>query len=136
MLCQSIIGISDEIIISDYELSETLLSPNDNQGSAAATSIDTSSSSSSSSSKSTITTIETPVKGKLSREIFSGSPAEVMVSTLDYLRQKYGSVANYLDTIGFDQEWRSRFIQVVAKSKNLLKKKDDEEEVHLLQSKL
>ena len=131
MLCQSIIGISDEIIISDYELSETLLSPNDNQGSAAATSIDTSSS-----SKSTITTIETPVKGKLSREIFSGSPAEVMVSTLDYLRQKYGSVANYLDTIGFDQEWRSRFIQVVAKSKNLLKKKDDEEEVHLLQSKL
>ena len=102
MLCQSIIGISDEIIISDYELSETLLSPNDNQGSAAATSIDTSSSSSS--SKSTITTIETPVKGKLSREIFSGSPAEVMVSTLDYLHQKYGSVANYLDTIGFDQE--------------------------------
>ena len=135
MLCQSIIGISDEIIISDYELSETLLSPNDNQGSAAATSIDTSSSSSSS-SKSTITKIETPVKGKLSREIFSGSPAEVMVSTLDYLRQKYGSVANYLDTIGFDQEWRSRFIQVVAKSKYLLKKKDDEEEVHLLQSKL
>lgn len=101
MLCQSIIGIPDELIISDYHQSEILLNSNDNEGSAAAASL---------SEGRNVSSATTTRKGKLSREIFSGSPAEVMVSTLAFIRKKYGSINGYLNAIGFDDTWRSRLI--------------------------
>lgn len=102
MLCQSILGVSDDTIISDYHMSERLLNPHDNEGSAAA-------------SAAIRGEVEaTSRKGKLSREIFSGSPAKVMASTLDFIRDKYGAVNNYLDTIGFDSVWRERLITATA----------------------
>ncbi len=104
MLCQSIIGIPDEIIISDYHQSEMLLNSNSNEGSAAAATLSEGHSNVSSSAATTTR------KGKLSREIFSGSPTEVMVSTLAFIRKKYESINRYLDTIGFDDTWRSRLI--------------------------
>lgn len=112
MLCQSMIGITDDIIISDYHLSEKLLDrthrgntkaggEGKGEGSAAAT---------------TLMTKTNTSKGKLSREIFSGSPAEVMVSTLSMIREKYGSINGYLDSIGFDSGWRDRFVSVAIRS--------------------
>ena len=110
MLCQSMIGIEDDIIVADYHLSEKLLDRG--KGSAAAATVattamarskDTKSSSSSSSNN-----------GKLSREIFSRTPAEVMVSTMTMIRRKYGSINGYLDSIGFDSGWRERFVLVTT----------------------
>jgi protein tyrosine/serine phosphatase len=38
--------------------------------------------------------------------------AETMRDTLHYLRDKYGSVDGYLDCIGLDASWRQRFVAV------------------------
>ncbi len=97
MLCQSILGLSDEVIVSDYNLSERLL--NRGEGSSAASTV-------------TAAGIKQAKKGKLSREIFSGSPAVTMISTLGAIRRKYGSINGYLDSIGFDSAWRDRLISV------------------------
>jgi hypothetical protein len=126
MLCQSIIGINDEMIISDYHQSEMLLNSNANDGSAAASSL------SDSEERNTSATTTTR-KGKLSREIFSGSPSEVMVSTLAYIRKKYGSINGYLDTIGFDDTWRSRLILATSTGESI-ERIDDQ--VVALKSKL
>ncbi|KAK3248023.1 hypothetical protein CYMTET_42495 [Cymbomonas tetramitiformis] len=40
-------------------------------------------------------------------ENFAGSPPEAMEHTLRHLRAEYGSVESYLDSIGFDNEWRN-----------------------------
>lgn len=40
--------------------------------------------------------------------------AETMKETLNNVREKYGSVDGYLDSIGFDASWRRRFVAVVA----------------------
>jgi len=39
---------------------------------------------------------------------FAKSPAAVMRSMFDYVDERYGSVENYLDKIGFDESWRNR----------------------------
>ena len=130
MLCQSMLGISDEIIVADYHLSESLL--NRNEGSAAATSATTKNNEGNS----------TRQRGKLNKSFFSGSPAEVMVSTLKLIRNKYGSVDGYLDSIGFDIHWRERFITATSvAAENAVKeqkyrKKDMEGMNNVLQSKL
>jgi protein tyrosine/serine phosphatase len=85
MLCQSILGLSDEAIIEEYHLSESLISRK--EGSAAAAHVEA---------------------GKIDRQFFTGAPATVMELTLKYLRDKYGSIFSYLDVIGFDAEWRKR----------------------------
>ena len=49
---------------------------------------------------------------------FRGSPAEAMRDTLQWIRQEYGSVNQYLDRISFDHEKRARlrhYCGVVAK---------------------
>lgn len=98
MLCQSILGLDDEAIISDYHQSELLLNP---PGSLREKN----------SSAASMATKDR--RGKLSREIFSGSPSEVMESTLGMIRQKYGSIDKYLDAIDFDSSWRERFLNAV-----------------------
>ncbi len=98
MLCQSILGLDDEAIISDYHQSELLLNPPGSLGEI----------------KSSAASMATKDRrGKLSREIFSGSPSKVMESTLGMIRQKYGSIDKYLDAIDFDSSWRERFLNAV-----------------------
>ena len=103
MLCQSMMGISDDIIVSEYNLSEKLL--NRNEGSAALSSA--------------VKNSTGTKKGKLSQEIFSGSPAKAMISTLKLIRTKYGSIHRYLDSIGFDDSWRRRFVKVSQHTNNM-----------------
>jgi hypothetical protein len=87
MLCQSMLGVSDEEIIADYHRSEGMI-----EGSAALKKA-----------------LSTQQAGKIDRQIFGGAPREVMQTTLAWLRSKYGSVsAGYLDDIGFDSSWRDR----------------------------
>ena len=95
MLCQSIIGLDENIIIQDYAESDKYkkqLAAEDRDGSAAGDLM-----------------VKKNEKGKLDRSIFSGAPAKVMKQTLQYIQSKYGSVLGYLDAIGFDSEWRLRF---------------------------
>ena len=86
MLCQAMLGVNDDEIINDYHCSDQMM-----KGSAASESL-------------------TGSKGKLNRIIFSGAPKEAMAKTLDMIRTKHVSVNGYLDSIGFDTNWRNRFI--------------------------
>jgi len=98
MLCQSMMGVSDDEIIADYHLSDTLRKRD--EGSAAADQFGG----------------KVKRKGKLDRSVFSGAPMEAMIETLAWIRDQYGSInPGYLDSIGFDQSWRDRFVDVVSK---------------------
>lgn len=39
---------------------------------------------------------------------FAKTPRQVMETTFAYIRQKYGSIEAYLDSIGFDESWRAK----------------------------
>ena len=99
MLCQSILLSDNEgmdhIIVADYHASEKHLQ----QGSGSAAARDATGGS-----------LESDEDGKLNRNFFSGSPARVMVDTLAWLRTENGSIHGYLDSIGFNATWRSRFL--------------------------
>lgn len=98
MLCQSMMGVSDDEIIADYHLSDTLKKRD--EGSAAADQFGG----------------KVKRKGKLDRSVFSGAPMDAMIETLAWIRDQYGSInPGYLDSIGFDQSWRDRFVDVVSK---------------------
>ena len=89
MLCQSIAGAADEVILEDYCLSESM-----RKGSAAADSMQK----------------QQRRPGKLDRTVFAGAPRHAMSATLAFMRNEYGSVCpGYLDFIGFGSGWRSRF---------------------------
>jgi hypothetical protein len=49
-----------------------------------------------------------PGKPVLDRAIFSGADPANMVSTLAWIREKHGSTESYLDSIGFDTQWRQK----------------------------
>ena len=98
MLCQSIVGMADKDIISDYNKSDELATT-------------------CKASKSSIPAIQA---NSLRHDEFSRSPAEVMKMTLQYLRAKYGSIDNYLDDIGFDITWRARLKGAICSSDNAL----------------
>ena len=77
MLLQSMLGLADDEIVSDYFES--------NQLREASAAIDT-----------------VRKRGRLDRNVFSGTNRQAMVDTLRFLRTKYGSVSpGYLDAIGF-----------------------------------
>jgi Tyrosine phosphatase family len=93
MLLQSLLGVSDLAIIADYFMSNRMLQ--DGGGSAAVDQVRT--------------------RGKLDRRFFSGTNEQAMISTLHFLRRKYGSVSpGYLDAIGFDRTWRNRLMAVLV----------------------
>ena len=101
MLCQSMIGLSDEEIIADYHLSDALRKRD--EGSAAADQFGG----------------KVKKKGKLDRSVFSGAPKEAMIETLTWIRAQYGSInPGYLDGIGFDRQWRDRFVKAVTKKRS------------------
>jgi len=99
MLLQSILGVSDVDIIADYFRSNQMLEQEEQKqqrrgGSAA--------------------TKEIQARGRLDRRKFSGTTERAMIATLHFLRLKYGSVApGYLDSIGFDAQWRQRLRSVL-----------------------
>jgi hypothetical protein len=96
MLLQSIVGVSDLDIVADYFLSNQMLQGDKDNGSAAVNEIRT--------------------KGKIDRRFFSGTNERAMISTLHFLRGKYGSVRGYLDAIDFDEAWRNRLAAVLVPS--------------------
>jgi Tyrosine phosphatase family len=94
MLLQSLLGVSDDEIIDDYFRSnESFQKKKDSSSSAGVAA----------------------TKGKLDRSIFSGTNRQAMITTLAFLRSKYGSVSpGYLDDIGFDDDWRRRLVAVLT----------------------
>ena len=98
MLCQSIVGMADKDIISDYNKSDELATT-------------------CKASKSSIPAIQA---NSLRHDEFSRAPAEVMKMTLQYIRAKFGSIDNYLDDIGFDITWRARLKGAICSSDNAL----------------
>jgi protein tyrosine/serine phosphatase len=96
MLCQSMLGLSDEEIVTEYNRSEGQIA-----GYAAAQLME-------------------PSPGKLDRKAFSGSPRKVMELTLEWIRSsQYDSVTGYLNAIGFDSSWQERFTSAMSKSSKL-----------------
>jgi len=101
MLCQSLIGLSDEDIILDYSLSSDAKLVK-RTGSAAADMIGRGS---------------RVRPGQFDWNVFSGAPREVMEATLKMVRTDFGSISpGYLDAIGFDSHWRRRFLNSVVRS--------------------
>lgn len=99
LLCQSIMSMSDDEIISDYHLSDAM------RGSSAAASD---------------VAYKPRRKGKLDRRVFSGAPKEACVGALEFIRRQYGSVDGYLDALGFDESWRQRFRAAVQQQEVLV----------------
>ena len=80
------IGVDEEDIVKDYELSKNVYKDmNDNKAMVGALQ-----------------------QRDLDPEVFLDAPAEVMRDTLKGIREIYGSVPEYLDWIGFDEEDRKR----------------------------
>jgi len=91
MLCQSIVGVSDDDITSCYHRSDSAMK------------------------KRNAAKLPVQTWGKLDRNVFAAAPKDVMTDTLAMLRERYGSVSpGYLDSIGFDATWRQRLVQVMT----------------------
>lgn len=100
LLCQSILGLSDEEIVEDYHKSDVM------QASSASKAI------------------KATQKGRLNRHVFAGSPREACVGALAFLRSKYGSISpGYLDSIGFHESWRKRFRLSIKNTPEILQSK-------------
>jgi len=110
MLLQSLMGVSDREIIADYFQSNQMLLQS---------SLHPNSSSSSSNNNyynegSAALANTVRIRGKMDRRAFAGTNEKAMISTLHFLRGKYGSVSpGYLNAIGFDESWRKRLSQVL-----------------------
>jgi Tyrosine phosphatase family len=105
MLCQALIGVSDEDMIEDYHMSHNQNGGQTSKASSAAVQRATSNQSGA---------------VKLDRAIFNSAPRHVMQATLEYLRSEYGSIApGYLNHIGFDASWQRRFEAVASESEKL-----------------
>ncbi|CAN0013237.1 unnamed protein product [Laminaria digitata] len=85
-LTLAVLGVPDEAIVDDYALSEAaykeLADRNAMVGALAQEDLDP--------------------------DIFLGAPRYVMEDILRFIRAKYGSIDDYLDSIGFDADWRER----------------------------
>ena len=89
MLCQAVLGVDDSTIADDYHRSESELS----NGAAA---------------------VARAYPGKIDRRFFSGAPRQVMLDTLVWIRERYGSVESYLEGMGFDSSWRARLVAALV----------------------
>ena len=103
MLCQSILGLTEERIVEDYHLSSLAnFQKHKRDGSAAG-----------------YTLSKTKIKGKLDLSVFSGAPKEATIQTLAMIKSNYGSVnPGYLNAIGFDEDWRRCFTSAISKQTN------------------
>ncbi len=48
----------------------------------------------------------------LTPEVWGAAPKLVMFQLLDFIDEQYGSVSNYLVSIGFDESWQSSLIRI------------------------
>ena len=94
MLLLSVLGYGDDVIVADYFESDAAFQ------SARATSPEDAA--------------VVAAGDRLDWAAFSGAPAQNMVSTLAYIRRRWGSVDGYLDSIGFDADSRDRLRVVMS----------------------
>jgi Tyrosine phosphatase family len=87
MLCQHMIGVDDEAIVQDYFLSHCIREV-------------------------ALEKVNGYLDGKVDLSCYADCDEQTMRDTLAYLRGKYGGLDGYLDAIGFDQDWRQRFVKV------------------------
>jgi hypothetical protein len=87
VLCQHMIGASEEEILHDYFLSNCIYDV-------------------------ALEQVRKYLDGKVDLSCYANCDKESMRTTLAYLRRKYGSMDGYLDVIGFDESWRQRFVKV------------------------
>ena len=119
MLCQAIIGLSQEEIVHDYHRSHDILLKRRNRRTKQR--IDSKQGVSSAAMQRVAATTQSHhhqtstvavTAAKWDPSIFLGAPEEIMKCTLELLNTRYGSVApGYLDHIGFGAVWRKRFQQ-------------------------
>jgi len=125
MLCQSLLGVPQEVILDDYHQSD-LRHPKHNrrrsqrpenneeeETSAAMERVTEGSKSQSTNAKTKPQQHGHSRKGdeaKLDRSLFFSAPRRVMKETLEFLTTKYNSVCpGYVASIGFDHSWQQRF---------------------------
>jgi Tyrosine phosphatase family len=136
MLLQSMIGMSDTMIVNDYHISETLLMNKPSllcDSSAAASVVSTSLPSKrtendrnedlrevgNNKTNDFAPTSGKKLSGRLDKRLFVGAPKQVMIDTLLYVRRKYGSICpGYLNHIGFHETWQQRFRHAVSVATN------------------
>ena len=88
----ALLGAEDEAIVEDYSLSANVYAEmNDHKAMVGALS-----------------------QRSLDAKTFLGAPPQVMKDTLENIRNTYGSVENYLDFIGFNEESRKRLIYALT----------------------
>eukprot|EP00934_Nitzschia_sp_Nitz4_P006984 Nitzschia sp. Nitz4//scaffold203_size38902//24600//25796//NITZ4_007662-RA/size38902-snap-gene-0.54-mRNA-1//1//CDS//3329541430//6974//frame0 len=99
MLLQSLCGVSDETIIEDYVKSGEMLAMAHARNGSAAMQV-----AGRSSGEST----------KVNADLYSGTFRKDMITTMAYIRNKYGSIApGYFDAIGLDREWQQRLVNAL-----------------------
>ena len=89
MLCEAMLGVTDVDIIDDFAKSGCIQSLAER-------------------------TYNELFQGKIDAVGFSSAPTQTMMLTLEYLRSKYGSITNYLNSVGFDESWQRRYVKVAA----------------------
>eukprot|EP00747_Dinoflagellata_sp_TGD_P048991 gnl/TRDRNA2_/TRDRNA2_145943_c0_seq1.p1 gnl/TRDRNA2_/TRDRNA2_145943_c0~~gnl/TRDRNA2_/TRDRNA2_145943_c0_seq1.p1 ORF type:complete len:439 (+),score=63.83 gnl/TRDRNA2_/TRDRNA2_145943_c0_seq1:43-1359(+) len=93
MLIESVLGDSDEAIVTSYSVSGSLLGgADDPSNNARAIKIAASGNADA---------------GSVDWSRLNGSPSQAMRDTLAYVRAKYGSIESYLDSVGFREEERT-----------------------------
>ena len=89
MLCESMLGVKDSEIVADFAKSRCIHSL-------------------------AAMRYAEVFHGRVDAECFADSSPETMALTLGYLRHKYGSIPEYLDSTGFDETWRARFVAALS----------------------
>ncbi|KAL3920040.1 MAG: hypothetical protein SGILL_003457 [Bacillariaceae sp.] len=87
MLCQHMVGATDQEIVDDYARSRCIRDV-------------------------AMKVVKNYLDGKVDLSCYADCDAHTMRKTLTYLREKYGGIDGYLDAIGFDSLWRQRFVRV------------------------
>ena len=88
MLILSILGASDEEIVNDYILSDNAYKAMNDK-------------------KAMVASLE---QEELNPDVFLTAKAPVMLHTLNYVRDNYGSILSFLDKYGYDDSWCSKLI--------------------------
>ena len=84
-LTLSVLGATDEEIIADYVLSDSVYGQLKSSAKVASLS-----------------------QHDLDPDVFLRAKAPVIVDTLEFMRKRFGSIENFLDVYGFDESWRKR----------------------------
>ena len=100
MLLQRCLGGSDEEILEAYSASGDLLGGEESSSAAAESSSESPGKSKSNS-------------GTIDWSYFRGSPSSAMADTLGWIRQRHGSLENYLEFASFDEEQQKKLKQTL-----------------------